>query len=1273
VRTWENPNLVISLPCHACKKSVPIEDFGVLESVDPKDFILDQPEFSMRVKGLRNTRHLPIQPSPYEMVHNMYSRGWNSVTLSEPSPENATWELRFNRTSRMEIEHLRSNVDARAFDDVLHQVVYHFEGYLGVDLDTTDADYDYVATITQLTPTSEGLDPKDFILAQPDEAVQRIDSKLGEKPEFVEFQVGKGRSVYGRWIAQLTEYEGNDGAVIQAWYVYVKPRRQGIKTIGQYNNKAEAVARAKDEAEFYADALSSTGDYRTGNLPEAVYKGPRDPNQLSPAETRDWLLAGGPDVGVVLHHSPSLYVLIPRDKETYTKYLQSRANWDWKEISAPGDIIIVVPDPDEQDPEADSPTGIREYYNNGLEVFENGDNLDDVYSRPYGAELKQALTKHYQRVARQAKREDDEEGYSHAVTCLAQAGGHEALRGHYRHIKPGMLPQFDWRYGMTLAKRGRITAAARWLNEPKEQITKDGILVAFDDWDDVVDLFGEDRNHDYKRAAREVFGNNTDNWFTHVWDNKVDIGDVLGMAPPECWAEIRRVLTWATIRVPEYDGEAWAGLTTPPDAEADGTVLLTPAIMASLTNDQIEEMLKEHDEFDYDGKVEEVVDALEQAAHRAEESAYTDATYTGYIGCVESSLGSKYKWQNIGGKEKLTFLIKWDHITDYLASYHEENNEHFSGPVEDLVIGHAERAVPNDDYYPGTKEVKERFQEDWSSAFDMLEPNDPPEPKEPVTDPNQPELFPPQPGVAGQPVKSLQAAAPPPAPGLGEAIDPKDFIARQPKSPTCSKCGGLLKFNGKNYADDILSSWCPKCRAYRIDTDALRDSIGVDLMGREPLSMDESLLMEGYKYACAMLELPPTHADFLLGWGKANITDEMLWNPPDDDTAGRELEPHVTVKYGITLNEVPHELHQIMEQTPAFPVYMGVVSLFQQADHDVVKIAVESPWLRQLNARITKTLPCSGDKHPNYNPHCTIAYVQKGSCDHLVGQDPFKAEGSPGAEWTAYGMLFKGASENVEGPRVEDHLLFSKSKKPEPPLDELTPIPVREAKKPERLKLAAIRMKDGTVITGRLHGECLDKAIRRGLIPGMPTDELVYEVYDIEPGFVTNTGRFLNREEAFIMARDAGLVQASEYGDDMGQLHASDVWEARPRRKIVPKDFIMSQPDPKTFYAKILFSELGTGCPDIYLGQWGKMSVERPAEPFEYVSSIANFNVLDSLRRWVRNQYGEEALKLLRVEPVYESIPAGVGPFETLPFPADTSDLIRFLRSSRKRPQKTLL
>ena len=99
--------------------------------------------------------------------------------------------------------------------------------------------------------------------------------------------------------------------------------------------------------------------------------------------------------------------------------------------------------------------------------------------------------------------------------------------------------------------------------------------------------------------------------------------------------------------------------------------------------------------------------------------------------------------------------------------------------------------------------------------------------------------------------------------------------------------------------------------------------------------------------------------------------------------------------------------------------------------------------MRQLNARITKTLPCEGDKHPVFHPHCTIAYVKKGSCDQLVGQDPFAAEGSPGAEFVAYGMLFKGASDVEDDPlRVKEHLLFNKEKKPEPPLDEL---PVQES------------------------------------------------------------------------------------------------------------------------------------------------------------------------------------------------------------------------------------
>lgn len=142
---------------------------------------------------------------------------------------------------------------------------------------------------------------------------------------------------------------------------------------------------------------------------------------------------------------------------------------------------------------------------------------------------------------------------------------------------------------------------------------------------------------------------------------------------------------------------------------------------------------------------------------------------------------------------------------------------------------------------------------------------------------------------------------------------------------------------------------------------------------------------------------------------------------------GRELEPHVTCKYGFT-GDVLRALHHIGQTTEPFPVYIGTVSLFtDHPDYDVVKLDVESPWLRKLHARLSK-LP-NEDKWPVYKPHITVAYVKKGTCDHLVGEDLFEAEGSPSAEFTATNMTYQGATEDADDPnRDRDHILFAKPK-----------------------------------------------------------------------------------------------------------------------------------------------------------------------------------------------------------------------------------------------------
>lgn len=190
-----------------------------------------------------------------------------------------------------------------------------------------------------------------------------------------------------------------------------------------------------------------------------------------------------------------------------------------------------------------------------------------------------------------------------------------------------------------------------------------------------------------------------------------------------------------------------------------------------------------------------------------------------------------------------------------------------------------------------------------------------------------------------------------------------------------------------------------------------------------PLTIARRLLEDTYDYASTSIAAPPEVADFIQNWGKLNIPDDVIAGEE-----GRENHPHITVKYGLLSRELPAELKEIGKTTTPFPVFMGVISLFTTSpEHDVVKIDVESPWLRLLNKRVAGAVPHE-DTYPTYNPHLTLAYVQKGTCDHLVGDDVFKTKEMP-REFVAYGMTYSAPGEDDDPHRTKETLLFSKTAK----------------------------------------------------------------------------------------------------------------------------------------------------------------------------------------------------------------------------------------------------
>lgn len=194
-----------------------------------------------------------------------------------------------------------------------------------------------------------------------------------------------------------------------------------------------------------------------------------------------------------------------------------------------------------------------------------------------------------------------------------------------------------------------------------------------------------------------------------------------------------------------------------------------------------------------------------------------------------------------------------------------------------------------------------------------------------------------------------------------------------------------------------------------------------------PLQIVCSLLEAVYSHASVQIEPPAELCDIILEWGRLNIPDKVLHTGEDGGT-GRERECHVTVKYGMLAGAVPEKLREIAKATPPFPVVLGKVSLFTTSpDYDVVKLDVESPRLMELNRQVSAAIP-NEDKFPDYRPHLTLAYVQKGTCDRLVGEDPFRAEGVA-RQFLAAGMTFCGAGDDQDPARVKEVLLFSRVRK----------------------------------------------------------------------------------------------------------------------------------------------------------------------------------------------------------------------------------------------------
>lgn len=144
----------------------------------------------------------------------------------------------------------------------------------------------------------------------------------------------------------------------------------------------------------------------------------------------------------------------------------------------------------------------------------------------------------------------------------------------------------------------------------------------------------------------------------------------------------------------------------------------------------------------------------------------------------------------------------------------------------------------------------------------------------------------------------------------------------------------------------------------------------------------KKIVAESHKYSTVMLEIK--------GDLRKRIF-EHIHSLDEDDIAkdGKEDNPHVTVLYGLHAED-PEEIADFLSAMNPFEISFGKVSKFKSDEHDVLKIEIESDYIKTLNKKL-KDFPHTST-HPTYNPHLTLAYVKNGRCEDMLGKELFKGE-----------------------------------------------------------------------------------------------------------------------------------------------------------------------------------------------------------------------------------------------------------------------------------------
>ncbi len=119
------------------------------------------------------------------------------------------------------------------------------------------------------------------------------------------------------------------------------------------------------------------------------------------------------------------------------------------------------------------------------------------------------------------------------------------------------------------------------------------------------------------------------------------------------------------------------------------------------------------------------------------------------------------------------------------------------------------------------------------------------------------------------------------------------------------------------------------------------------------------------------------------------VPEEILY--VEEPGFGREIEPHVTILYGLHNENDYFTVRRILQSYKNIPIELGKISKFESDKYDVIKIEVESDACHKLHNQIKEEC-INTQTYDTYHPHVTIAYVKPGSYDSVINEAPNLSE-----------------------------------------------------------------------------------------------------------------------------------------------------------------------------------------------------------------------------------------------------------------------------------------